>query len=157
MMATDAIRIREAATTDMPAIFAIRLAVRENAATGESLARMRITHESVAASFTGHSTGWVAERDDEVVAFSIANREASSVFALFVLPDCERLGIGTRLLETAVRWLWENGAECPWLTTDPRSRAAQFYERRGWTFTSTMPNGESRYELTRAGRTTEGE
>ena len=65
------------------------------------------------------SKGWVALSGDEIVAFSIADRASRSIFALFVLPQFERRGLGSRLLELALDWLWANGADLVWLTTGP--------------------------------------
>ena len=148
-MRTEPIIFREATAADMPGISTVRLSVKENAAVPESLARRGITNESVAASFAGASKGWVAEQDGEIIAFSIADRRSRSIFALFVMPGHEGRGLGTRLLKCAEEWLWDDGAERLWLTTDPESRAAGYYERRGWIIAGALPNGERRYELAR--------
>jgi GNAT superfamily N-acetyltransferase len=148
-MITETIIFREATAADMPGISTVRLSVKENAAMPESPARRGITNESVAASFAAASKGWVAERDGEIIAFSIADRRSRSIFALFVLPGHEGRGLGTRLLKYAEKWLWDDGAEPLWLTTDPQSRAARYYERRGWIVAGALPNGERRYELAR--------
>jgi GNAT superfamily N-acetyltransferase len=106
-----------------------------------------ITEASVAASFLADSKGWVAVRAGEIVAFAIADRASRSIFALFVLPQFE--GIGGRLLGLALDWLWRNCADLVWLTTGPDTKAARFYERRGWIATSAEPRGDTRYELRR--------
>jgi len=125
----------------------VRDSVTENLVTIERLASFGITIPSVIASFTTDSKGWVGEIDGEIVAFSIANRDTSSIFALFVRPGYEGRGLGTRLLELAVEWLWSTGATSIWLTTAPRTRADGFYRRRGWTDTGMTPSGEVRFEL----------
>src|SRR5262249_55970826 len=104
---------------------------------------------SVAASFLTDSKGWVAVRPEEIVAFSIANRASQSIFALFVLPGHEGQGIGSRLLDLALGWLWEHGVERVWLTTGPGTKAVRFYEKRGWRCTGTGPRDDLRYECTR--------
>src|SRR5258707_13557409 len=124
--------LREATAADLRGISHVRLSVRENAATAEELERRGITEESVAASFLADSKGWVAESGGEILGFSIADRAHGSIFALFVLPDHEGRGIGGGLPDLAVGWLWDGGADRAWLTTDPGTRAARFYERRGW-------------------------
>jgi GNAT superfamily N-acetyltransferase len=139
--------LREATAADLPGISRVRTSVRENLATVEQLRERGITNESVAASFLAGSKGWVAERDGEIVAFAIADRARQSVFALFVLPECEDRGLGSRLLDLALGWLRENGATVVWLTTGPGTKAAGFYERRGWVATGPAEHGDTRYEL----------
>jgi GNAT superfamily N-acetyltransferase len=140
--------VREACGTDMPGISRVRTSVTENLLTREQLDARGITEASVAASFLADSKGWVALSGDEVVAFSIADRASRSIFALFVLPQFEKRGLGSRLLDLALDWLWANGADPVWLTTGPETRAAGFYERRGWLATSSMTEtGDVRYEL----------
>jgi GNAT superfamily N-acetyltransferase len=139
--------LRAATAADLPGISRVRTSVRENLATIEQLRERGITNESVAASFLADSRGWVAEHDGEIVAFAIADRANRSIFALFVLPDWEDRGLGSRLLELALGWLHENGATVVWLTTDPETKAAGFYERRGWVATGREERGDTRYEL----------
>jgi len=146
-MNDSAIVFREATAADMPGISRVRTSVTENALTLEQLAERGITDESVAASFLKDSKGWVAERNGEIVGFSIADRASASIFALFVLPGHEGGGIGGRLFDLAVNWLWENGADRLRLTTDPQSKAARFYEERGWTAIGRSERGDMRYEL----------
>lgn len=137
---------REAKAADMAGIFRVRTSVLENALTTDQLEQRGISNASVAASFLINSKGWVAEQLDQIVGFSIANRASQSIFALFVLPAFERRGIGAHLFELATQWLWENGAERAWLTTGPETKAAAFYERRGWVATGAGPHGDIRYE-----------
>ena len=140
---------REAAAPDMPGISRVRTSVVENLLTVDQLDERGITNASVAASFLTDSKGWVAMRQEEIVAFSIADRANQSIFALFVLPAYEGQGIGSRLLDLALEWLWENGAERVWLTTAAGTKAVRFYEKRGWTCTGTGPRGDLRYECAR--------
>jgi GNAT superfamily N-acetyltransferase len=130
-MNSDNVTYREAVGEDMPAISRVRFAVRENILTPEQLRARGITEESMAASFLTTAKGWVAEYDSEIVGFSIADREEATVFALFILPEFEGRGIGSRLLNLAVDWLGKNGVARAWLTTGPNTKAARFYVRRG--------------------------
>jgi GNAT superfamily N-acetyltransferase len=143
---------REATAADMPGISRVRTSVIENALTREQLDARGITNASVAASFQQDSKGWVAEQSDQILGFSIADRASKSIFALFVLPAFECRGIGSRLHDLALAWLWDNGVERIWLTTDPQSKAARFYERRGWAATGAAEHGDMRYELARVMR-----
>lgn len=142
------ILVREATAADLPGISRVRTSVRENLLTVEQLRERGITNESVAASFLVDSKGWgVAECEGEIVAFAIADRTSQSIFALFVLPDWEGQGLGSRLLDMAVDWLGANGATAVWLTTGPDTKAAGFYERRGWVPAGREQHGDRRYEL----------
>ncbi len=139
--------VREAIATDLPGISRVRTSVRENLLTAEQLRARGITNESVAASFLADSKGWVAEHAGEIVAFAIADRGALSVFALFVLPEWEDRGLGSRLLDLATGWLRENGAGVIWLSTGAGTKAAGFYERRGWVAAGRHEHGDIRYEI----------
>jgi GNAT superfamily N-acetyltransferase len=141
--------IREAQPADLVGIAMVRTAVRENLLTAEQLMARGITLAGVAASFKAESKGWVAVLDDHIVAFCIANRGTASIFALFVLPDYESLGLGRRLLALAVQWLWDQGASRLWLTTAPGTRAARFYAQAGWQSAAPEPDGQLRFELHR--------
>lgn len=57
------VQIREAVLTDIPAIFAVRTAVKENSATMQRLAEIGITPISVAEALQSHCKGWVADDD----------------------------------------------------------------------------------------------
>jgi GNAT superfamily N-acetyltransferase len=142
-----AIVFREATGADLPGISRVRTSVVENALTIEQLEERGITNASVAASFLTDSKGWVALQEEEIVAFSIADRATQSIFALFVLPGYEERGIGGRLLDLALGWLWKSGAERVWLTTGAGTKAVRFYEKRGWRCTGTGTRGDLRYEL----------
>jgi GNAT superfamily N-acetyltransferase len=144
------VTFREATAADMPGITHVRISVTENALTLKQLAARGVTNESVAASFLKDAKGWVAERNSEIVGFSIADRASGSIFALFVLPGHEGCGIGAKLFDLAVAWLWDNGVDRIWLTTDPQSKAAAFYERRCWVATGRSERGDTRYELAKS-------
>ena len=139
--------VREAIAEDLPAISRVRTSVRENHLGIEQLRERGITNESVAASFLADSKGWVALRGRDIVAFAIADRAERSIFALFVLPDYEGHGLGSRLLDLALQWLRQNGTTRVWLTTGPGIKAAAFYERRGWNTVGSGTHGDVRYEL----------
>jgi GNAT superfamily N-acetyltransferase len=140
---------REACADDVPVIFDVRNSVTENLVTIERLAQFGITIPSMIESFTTTSKGWVAEHAGTVVAFSIADKTTQSIFALFVRPEYEARGLGSRLLDLAVEWLWQTGAASIWLTTAPNTRADRFYRERGWTDVGREPSGEVRFELYR--------
>jgi GNAT superfamily N-acetyltransferase len=140
---------REAGSVDVPGMLRVRTSVNENMLTREQLAERGITEESVSASLLLNRRGWVAECDGNVVAFSMADRQHGSIFALFVLPEYEKKGLGSRLLDLAVEWLWQSDIERIWLTTVRDTRAAKFYRLHGWVCVGEQPNGEVRFELRR--------
>ena len=142
---------REATVEDIPEIFEVRVKVRENLLTLVELRNMGITQESVAKSFQFDCKGWVAECDNRIIGFSIANKRTRSVWALFVLPDYEGRGYGRGLLELTMNWLWEQGLDKIWLETgpDPHSRANGFYKYLGWEKKETTLHGQFRYTFTR--------
>lgn len=129
----------------MAGISRVRTSVAENLLTVAQLEERGITNASVAASLRTNAKGWVAVLDGEIVGFSIADRNSQCLFALFVLPAHEGRGIGGRLLELAVTWLWANGVQRAWLNTGPNTKAARFYERRGWMAVGSDPTGDIRY------------
>lgn len=135
--------IREATRDDIPDLVAVRGAVRENILTSE------IPPERIAAGLEVRGRGWVAEHEGRVVGFSMADREESMIWALFLLPEWEGQGLGKILLERAVGWLWGEGCERVWLTTEPGSRAEGFYAHLGWSPTGVTDKGEVRFEFER--------
>lgn len=131
-MSTDQIHIRKAIAADIPATFEIRTSTTENAMTEAELAASGITPERAAELLRKDGRCWVAEANDRIVGFCIANVNSRSIWALFVLPAYEGRGIGRGLLETAVDWLWRSGADELWLETETNTRAEGFYEHLGW-------------------------
>ncbi|MCY3765422.1 MAG: GNAT family N-acetyltransferase [Gemmatimonadetes bacterium] len=131
-MTIDQVQIRKAIAADIPVLFEIRTAVNENAMTEADLAASGITPERSEELLRTEGRCWVAEAGKPVVGFCIANSKTRSIWALFVLPAYEGRGIGRRLAETAVDWLWQNGAEEIWLETETNTRAEGFYEHLGW-------------------------
>jgi GNAT superfamily N-acetyltransferase len=148
-MPEENIVIREAIAADMPGMTHVRTSVSENLLTREQLDERGLSDKSLAASLLKDRKGWVAEHDGEIVAFSMADAKEGAIFALFVLPAYEGRGLGSRLLELALGWLWEGGEERVWLTTAPGTRAAGFYRRRGWICVGTASRGDQRFELVR--------
>ena len=151
MSEADHFVVREATAADMPGISRVRLSVKENALSVEQLTERGITNASVAASLLTHRKGWVAERSGQIVAFSMADKTDWSIFALFVLAEYEGRGLGSRLLNLALDWLWDSGAERVWLSTSPGTRAARFYAKQGWIQTGDAGYGDVRFEIARPG------
>lgn len=125
---------REIRTEDIPALFAVRVATRENAYTREELHALGITEDSVKERLVTSHAGWLCEVDGRVVGFSMADKRTGEMWVIAVLPAFEGKGVGARLLHLAERWLWTQGWREAWLTTsvDPAPRAYGFYRRQGW-------------------------
>ncbi|WP_182085330.1 GNAT family N-acetyltransferase [Aureimonas sp. ME7] len=123
--------IRRATADDAGALFHVRLGVTENATTREELAQIGLTLESVAAAIMASPCCWVAEREGEIVGFSMIDDAEACLFAAFVLPEMEGRGIGRALVARAEAALFRRH-DAIWLETERASRAAGFYRRLGW-------------------------
>ncbi|MGH6611380.1 MAG: GNAT family N-acetyltransferase [Burkholderiaceae bacterium] len=139
--------LRQATRADIAAMHRVRLAVHENKLLSN------IVEDDYVAEIEVTGRGWVITEAQYVVAFSVGNRETRNVWALFVHPEHERKGYGRRLHATMVDWLFGQGVQSIWLSTEPASRARQFYEAAGWSFCRIRPNGEHHYELQRPNTT----
>jgi GNAT superfamily N-acetyltransferase len=128
----------------------IRTSVGENRLSSPD----RIRYQDYVTRLEGQGRGWVFETEGTVVAFGIADVEARSIWALFVEPGFEGRGIGRALLEAMTLWMFEQGDGPIWLTTAPATRAERFYRAAGWRETGRI-NGEIRFELSGAGRSTQ--
>jgi GNAT superfamily N-acetyltransferase len=135
--------IRKATIKDVRAMNHLRLQVRENVLSDPAL----VTSETTAHAITAEGRGWVYEEAGEILGFAIAKDEDPTIWALFVHPHHEGLGIGHQLHSAAVAWLWSRGAERIWLGTDPGTRAERFYLERGWRKAGIRDNGELLLEL----------
>ncbi len=137
--------IRVAEEDDIAAMHRIRLGVRENRLADPAL----VQPEHYRQMLRERGRGWVAEVDGCVVAFAVADRSRSNVWALFVVPAYEGLGLGRKLHDEMVAWLFAEGVERVWLTTTPGTRAERFYRAARWHYAGAAGNGEVRYEMAR--------
>ena len=119
---------------DITAIFDVRVATWHNERGAEELTRMGITHASVRAMLEDSHRGWLCESDVGVVGFAMGNRGTGEMGVIAVLQTYEDRGIGRELLTRVENWLWSEGWEEIWLTTDTDEafRAVGFYGRLGW-------------------------
>lgn len=142
------ISIRPASATDITAIFAIRTAVKENILSLEQLTEMGITPDAVLDMLAQPDCVWVADINGITAGFAMVDSEEGSVFALFVLPEYEGRGLGKQLMDHAEAALFQQHALL-WLETDSQSRAAEFYQRRGWEAVKQLSGTDKRYEKKR--------
>ena len=136
--------LRQALRADIAAIHEVRTSVREN-----QLTRTVISERDYIDPLETLGRGWVIEAGDRVVAVVVGNARNGNIWGLFVHPEFERQGLGRRLLDTAVDWLWSQGLTQLWLTTTPGTRAQGFYEAAGWALAAVTEHGEIRFELSR--------
>ncbi|MBA2501752.1 MAG: GNAT family N-acetyltransferase [Pyrinomonadaceae bacterium] len=140
-------QIRIAIGSDVATLFRIRTSVKENYQSQEELAAIGVTPESVGEMLRTTARVWVAEIDDEGVAFSMADAEQGTIFAMFVRPGYEHRGAGRALMRAAEEWLFSQGHDEIWLLTgsDERLRANGFYRHLGWNAEGIEADGQLRY------------
>ncbi len=112
------------------------------------LADMGNTEVSIATIISGDKCAWVALDGDSIVGFSMIDADEGSLFAAFVLPSHEGVGIGRLLVDAAEEQLFSNHA-VGWLETGGTTRAADFYRRLGWGNEQDICNGDIRLEKRR--------
>jgi|SRR3990172_11426229 len=133
--------LRQAVAADIPRMHRVRLAVKENL-----LVSTVITEADYKPAIEKTGQGWVVEIDGEVVAFAIGNKTNGNVWALFVDPKHEQKGYGRLLHDEMLEWFRSQGVKDLWLTTEPGTRAEQFYEKVGWKRAGVTAKGDLRFE-----------
>ncbi len=143
----NAAKVRIAGASDVPALFAIRLSVAENAMTLNELADAGVTPQSVEDALKANARAWLAETGSEPAAFAMADNDDGCIFAMFVKPGFEGRGFGRALMAEAEHYLSRNHPLL-WLHTgaDMRLRAHGFYRRLGWRMVGPAGSDELRYE-----------
>lgn len=78
---------------------------------------------------------WVAESAGEIVGFMAAGLEAGQrrIFAMYLLPDFQRRGIGSQLMQTALDWLGAGSVRLGVFVLN--TGAIEFYRRFGFELT----------------------
>lgn len=133
--------IRSATAGDIGAMHALRSRVRENRLSAST----RIVRASYRPFVTAGSA-WVAVSGGRIAGFAAVDGPARRVWALFVDPGAEGLGIGRALHATMLEWAREQGIARLHLSTEEGSRAVTFYRRAGWRRTSVTNEGEVHFE-----------
>ena len=142
--------IRVATPDDIDTLFAIRTSVVQNHLSREQMTALGITPQVLADSIREAPWVWIAEVEGRPVAFSMVDRAAGEVFAMFVQPGYEGLGLGRRLMAVAEAALFEQH-ERLFLITDGHDeiRANGFYQRLGWSMVARVEGDDVRYEKSR--------
>jgi GNAT superfamily N-acetyltransferase len=91
--------------------------------------------------------GWVCEQDGKIIGFAIVDLVANNVWALFILPAFEGMGIGKKLHGMLLDWYFIHTREKIWLGTESKSRAETFYRMQGWKEVGIHGNGEIKFEM----------
>ena len=91
----------------------------------------------------------VCEINNEVVGFAIADLLDNNIWALFVHPGFEKLGIGKKLLDEMIDWYFTQTDKIVWLGIAPKTRAEGFYRKAGWKEIGVHGKGEIKFEMTK--------
>ncbi|KAA8563545.1 hypothetical protein FX985_03615 [Pseudomonas extremaustralis] len=143
--------IRVATPDDVNTLYAIRTAVVQNHLSREQMTDLGITPQVLTDSIREADCAWIAQVDGQPAGFSMVNLVAGEVFAMFVLPVYENLGLGRQLMAVAEAALFEHH-ETLFLITDGRDevRANGLYQRLGWSVVANEMGDDVRYEKSRA-------
>jgi GNAT superfamily N-acetyltransferase len=137
------INIREATISDIPQLQYIRHQVKENILSDPSL----VTNDDCKDYITKRGKGWVAETDNKVIGFSIVDLQQQNVWALFIHPEYEGMGVGKQLHNIMLDWYFTQTKNTLWLGTEPATRAEKFYRKCGWKEVGIHGKGEIKFEM----------
>lgn len=129
--------IREMLPSDVPAAHKIRLRVRENQLSDPSLVTEQDYHDFMARD----TMSWVHELDSVITGFVMVDVEKRNLWALFVAPEHEGKGIGKALHDEMLAHYFQRCDHLS-LSTDPDTRAAEFYRKAGYTEQGLTRNGK---------------
>ncbi|CAL1517968.1 GNAT family N-acetyltransferase [Chitinophaga sp. MM2321] len=136
---------REATIDDIPGLFKVRFAVKENRLNNPDLA----TREDCERYLTTDGKGWVCEAAGNIVGFAIIDAMRNNIWALFVDPGYEAQGIGKQLQTLMLDWHFSESDDMLWLGTSANTRAERFYALTGWMKTGMLDTGEVKFIITR--------
>ena len=92
--------LREATIQDIAGIQIVRNSVKENRLSNPALVSDKDCEEYL----TIRGKGWVYEVKDSIIGFAIIDIRTNNVWALFVHPQYEGSGIGTKLHQLMLDW-----------------------------------------------------
>lgn len=110
---------RKVERKDVPELFSVRIATRENRMTMQALAAMGITPGSTIEALAHSVAGWLCEIDGKTVGFSMGHKDTGEMLVVAVLPEYEKRGIGKRLMELTQNWLFSHWHREIWLLENP--------------------------------------
>lgn len=132
--------LRRAQLADLPRLFAIRGAVRENRLHED---RERFAAATLAAIGRGLVRVW--EDASGIHGYAMSDPELGEIEALYVDPASEGRGIGRALLRKCCDDLMRRGHRHATLVTSPGTRAEQVYRDAGWSEVGLEPSGAIRF------------
>lgn len=135
-----ALHYRAATPADLERCTDIRGKTRDNPIDKQTLLAIGVTTESWTEKMNaGHYIGCVAEAHNEVVAYCFGDTASGEILVLAVLAEFDGQGIGSTLLKTVVRQLFDAGWDELWLAASATDivRAYGFYRHLGWQPTQT--------------------
>ncbi|MCW3465252.1 GNAT family N-acetyltransferase [Chitinophaga nivalis] len=135
---------REATLADIPGLFRVRLAVKENRLVNTSL----VTEADYIRYLTTDGKGWVAATMHAIIGFAIIDTHRNNIWALFVDPAFEGQGVGKTLQTAMLHWHFTRSAAPLWLGTGKGTRAEKFYTLTGWKPCGILETGEQKFEIT---------
>jgi len=138
-------KIRVANAKDISQIQTVRNLVKENRLSDPAL----VPDSDVEDYINRRGKGWVCEIDEQVVGFAIADLVDNNIWALFIHPDFERMGIGKKLHDEMMNWYFSRTDKTVWLGTAPKTRAELFYRKAGWREVGIHGKGEIKFEMTK--------
>ena len=138
-------KIRLANAKDISQIQVVRNLVKENRLSDPAL----VPDSDVEDYINRRGKGWVCEIDEQVVGFAIADLVDNNIWALFIHPDFERIGIGKKLHDEMMNWYFSRTDKTVWLGTAPKTRAELFYRKAGWKEVGIHGKGEIKFEMTK--------
>ena len=134
---------REAELTDIPQMMEVRMSVRENVLSDPT----RIPYSEYVKFLCERGKGWIAEKIGIVTGFAIVDLIGSNIWALFVRPEFEKMGVGLKLHQLMMDWYFKQASNVVWLSTAPKSRAESFYKKAGWKEVGIHGEGETKFEM----------
>jgi len=137
--------IRVAEVKDISQIQVVRNLVKENRLSDPAL----VPDSDVEDYITRRGRGWVCEINGHIVGFAIADLVDNNIWALFIHPGFEKLGIGKKLHDEMVNWYFSQTDKTVWLGTSPKTRAELFYRKAGWKEIGMHGKGEIKFEMTK--------
>ena len=138
--------IRVAEIKDISQIQVVRNLVKENRLSDPAL----VPDSDVQDYITRRGRGWVCEINGQIVGFAIADLVDNNIWALFVDPGFEKLGIGKKLHDEMMNWYFLQTDKTVWLGTSPKTRAELFYRKAGWKETGIHGKVEIKFEMTQS-------
>lgn len=130
--------------SDIDQILSVRNSVKENKLSDPNA----ITKSDCEHFMQNVGKTWVCEMSTIVIGFSMMDVIDNRVWALFIQPEYEKMGIGKELHFLMMDWYFSQKTENAWLGTTPNTRAEGFYKKLGWKHIGNYGTDEIKFEMT---------